>query len=187
MHATDSTEFAVPAPGKAAWVTLVALGIVVPAALIGAVVAFDPAQLRKLAAAAPILIISLLLLPALGALMWRRSVRLDDGVLVVKAAFYTQRIPASDLDVSAARVLDLDEHTEYRPVKANGYALPGFFAGHFRNATKVREKFFCLLTDRRRVLVLPERSGRSLLLSLERPQALLDALRRNAAPSTGRR
>ena len=28
------------------------------------------------------------------------------------------------------RYPDLDEHTEYRPVKSNGYALPGFFAGN---------------------------------------------------------
>ena len=187
MRSNEPIDFGVTPPGKAAWVTLVALGIVIPAVLIGAIMAFDPAELRKLAEAAPILIISLLLLPALGALMWRRSVRLDDGVLVIKAAFYTQRIPASDIEVAAARVLDLDEHTEYRPVKANGYALPGFFAGHFRNARQIKQKFFCLLTDRRRVLVLPERSGRTLLLSLERPQALLDALRRNAAPATGRR
>jgi hypothetical protein len=53
----------------------------------------------------------------------------------------------------------------------------GFAAGHFR----LREKFgkaFCLLTDRQRVLWLPLRDGKTqLLLSLERPQALLDALR----------
>jgi hypothetical protein len=33
-----------------------------------------------------------------------------------------------------------------------------------------------LLTDKTKVLVLPQRSGRMLLMSLERPQALLDAL-----------
>jgi hypothetical protein len=187
MRRNETIDFRVTPPGKAAWVTLVGVGIIVPALLIGGVMAFEPTELRKLGEAAPILIVSLLLLPALGALMWRRSVQLDDGVLVVKAAFYTQRIHAADVDVAGARVLDLDEHTEFRPVKSNGYALPGFFAGHFRNGAKISQKFFCLLTDRRRVLVLPERNGRMLLLSLERPQALIDALQRNASALSGRR
>ena len=55
--------------------------------------------------------------------------------------------------------------------------MPGFHAGRFR----LREKFgkaFCLLTDRHRVLWLPLRDGKDqLLLSLEQPQALLDALK----------
>ena len=44
-------------------------------------------------------------------------------------------------------------------------------------ALRDRGKAFLLVTQRTKVLVLPERSGRRLLLSLERPQALLDALR----------
>ena len=43
-------------------------------------------------------------------------------------------------------------------------------------------KAFCLLTQRQRVLWLPLRGGKEqLLLSLERPQALLDALVAHAA------
>ena len=39
------------------------------------------------------------------------------------------------------------------------------------------DRFFCALTSRQRELVLPERGGeRFLLLSLERPQVLLEAL-----------
>ena len=41
---------------------------------------------------------------------------------------------------------------------------------------------FALLTDRDRVLALPERDGRLLLLSLDNPQSLLDALQRAAGP-----
>ena len=56
-------------------------------------------------------------------------------------------------------------------------SLPGYQAGHFRLRAKLG-KAFCLVTDTRRVLWLPMRDGKQqLLLSLERPQALLDALR----------
>ena len=40
---------------------------------------------------------------------------------------------------------------------------------------------FALVTDRRHTLVIPVRGGSTLLLSLDRPQALLDALRKVAA------
>jgi hypothetical protein len=38
-------------------------------------------------------------------------------------------------------------------------------------------KGFCLITDNRRVLILPLRDGSTLMLSPEQPRALLDALR----------
>ena len=65
-----------------------------------------------------------------------------------------------------------------------GTAMPGYSAGHFR--LRDRSRGFLLLTDRRKVLALPERGGRTLLLSLERPQALLDALQAVAAPASRR-
>jgi len=56
-------------------------------------------------------------------------------------------------------------------------SMPGFHAGHFRLRGDFG-KAFCLLTQRDRVLWLPLRDGKQqFLLSLERPQALLDALR----------
>ncbi len=39
-----------------------------------------------------------------------------------------------------------------------------------------RSPAFVLLTDRSRVLMLPEKPGKKVLLSLQQPQALLDAL-----------
>ncbi|TGQ61265.1 hypothetical protein EN855_033645, partial [Mesorhizobium sp. M1C.F.Ca.ET.212.01.1.1] len=65
--------------------------------------------------------------------------------------------------------------------KTNGYAMPGFYSGHFR--LQGGGKGFALVTDRSRVLVLPVRDGSALLLSLDRPQVLLDALRKVAAPA----
>jgi len=62
--------------------------------------------------------------------------------------------------------------------------MPGFYSGHFR--LQGGGKGFALVTDRTRVLALPVSDGSTLLLSLERPQVLLDALRKVAAPAPRR-
>jgi hypothetical protein len=110
--------------------------------------------------------------------MRRRSVELRDGVLDVRATLYRKRVAVTELDLERARVVNLAERTELRPwLKSNGMSMPGFRAGHFRLRGDFG-KAFCLLTQRERVLWLPLRDGKQqFLLSLERPQALLDALR----------
>jgi hypothetical protein len=95
----------------------------------------------------------------------RRRVSLGEGMLTIAAGANT-----------TARVVDLRERSDLRPaLKLLGTRVPGLSMGHFR--LRDRTRAFVLLTDASRVLVLNERSGRRLLLSLERPQALLDALR----------
>jgi len=114
--------------------------------------------------------------PFLFLIMRRRRVTLEDDTLVIRATLHTQRIAVSDLDLAAARVVDLAAEKDLRPLlRTFGFGMPGFKAGHYR--LRSRQRAFVLLTARDRVLVLPERSGRLFLLSLERPQALLDALR----------
>ena len=108
----------------------------------------------------------------------RRRVRLDGQVLQIVGGLFSHRVAVDRIDLERARVVNLDERTELRPViKTFGMSLPGYQAGHFR----LREKFgkaFCLLTDRHRLLWLPLRDGKDqLLLSLEHPQGLLDALK----------
>jgi hypothetical protein len=108
----------------------------------------------------------------------RRRVRLDGQVLEVVAGMFSNRTPVEHIDLGRARVVDLAERTELRPaIKTLGMSLPGYHAGNFRLRAKLG-KAFCLVTDTRRVLWLPLRDGKQqLLLSLEHPQALLDALR----------
>lgn len=92
---------------------------------------------------------------------------------------HSRRVALGELDLAYARIVDLRERTEFRPaLKLMAMRLPGLGLGHFR--LRDRGRAFVLLTDASRVLVLNERSGRRLLLSLDKPQALLDALR--AAP-----
>ena len=105
----------------------------------------------------------------------RRSVALEAGVLVIKAGFNTRRVPAMAIELERARIIDLDERIELRPGRMTlGASFPGYQTGWFR--TRQWGKGFYLLTERRRVLWLPERDGPHLLLSLQQPQALLAAL-----------
>jgi hypothetical protein len=170
------SHHAVSAPGPgAALVPTVSLVLV----LIGIVFAVlrapqDPKLLQLLWIALPVLAL-------IGGLIWlgarRRSVELDAGLLTVKAGPHTVRLAVAALDLERARIVDLDEHTGLRPsIKTFGTALPGYQAGWFRMRDRWRKAFY-LLTQRRRVLWLPGRDeGPSLLLSLEQPQALLEAL-----------
>lgn len=167
------TVFAVPPPPAYAWLLLILLGGVIPVGLlIGMHAVKMPMNGEGLAWVAVLTALAGLLLS-----MRRRVVLLQDGVLEVRAAFYRKRVAVTELDVERARIVDIAERTELRPaVKTNGISMPGYHAGHFRIYRRL-EKAFCLLTDRRRVLWIPLREGGQLLLSLERPQALLDALR----------
>ena len=172
-------RLALSPPGKSPLVFALALGVVLPVAIaVFAVLqvreeAMSPAMMLVVqgAVAASVL---LLLLP-----MWRREASFDGRRLRVKATFYTREAPLSDFDLAAARVVDLREHTGLRPLlKTNGFALPGFQAGHFR--LRDRRKAFCMVTDPSRVLVLPHADGRVWMLSLEHPKAVLDIFRRAA-------
>jgi len=106
----------------------------------------------------------------------RRRVELAGGELRIAAGLLRHRVARSGLDLGKAAVVDLAERTELRPLwRTFGVGMPGYRAGHYR--LRNGAKAFVLLTDTRRVLMLPAREGRTLLLSLEQPQALLDALR----------
>lgn len=108
-------------------------------------------------------------------LQWRRSVVLESGMLVIRAGFNTRRVAAAALELERARIIDLGQQVELQPGrKTLGSSLPGYQTGWFR--TRQWGKGFYLLTERRRVLWLPEHGGPHLLLSLEQPQALLAAL-----------
>ncbi len=112
-----------------------------------------------------------------GVLTWaffRRRISLENGELVVTSTFYRRRTPVASLDLAQARVVDLAEHSQYKPgLKTNGFGMPGFQSGHYRLG---RRKAFCLITDASHVLYLPLRNDSVLLLSPEHPRALLDAL-----------
>ena len=124
--------------------------------------------------------VALLFVPLLLAIR-RRRITVDGRTLVVAATFYTRSLDVDAIDLEHARILSLAEHTGFAPrLKLNGYNLPGFHAGPF--LLRNRQRAFCLLTSRERVLVLPQRDGKRLLLtSPDRPRELLEHLRGLAA------
>jgi len=112
--------------------------------------------------------------------MLRREISFDDHRLRVKATLYTRTARLDELKLDEARVVDLRERTEFRPLlKTNGFGLPGFRAGHFR--LRDLRKAFCLYGDPSRVLALPHADGSVWLLGFENPQAVLHVLREAAA------
>ncbi|WP_295570456.1 PH domain-containing protein [uncultured Stenotrophomonas sp.] len=145
-------------------------------------VTLSPPWFRMGGSAAWSLLVIAALAIGLGAAFFRRRVELDGGVLDVRSTLYRRRVPVAQLRLDQAEVVDLGRDRRYGiRFKTNGYSMPGFHSGHFR--LMGGGKGFALVTDRSRVLVLPVRDGSALLLSLDRPQALLEALRKVAAPA----
>ena len=171
----NSHRYAVVAPPPATWkivaafaAALVASGLSVVLAQSGHASVFAPALWVAVAGAAFALVARCLL-------QWRRSVAIESGVLVVRAGLNTRRIPAPAIELERARTVDLERQAELLPDRRTlGASLPGYQTGWFR--TRQWGKGFYLLTERRRVLWLPERDGPHLLLSLHQPQVLLAAL-----------
>lgn len=170
----NGQEFEIIPPGKFARLFPLLIGLLVPVAIIVAVAV----------AAAPVpwlqVLPPLMALPVVAAIMaWamhRRRVRIRDKFLVY-GHFSWSRCAIAALDLEAARVINLDEERDWQPVtRLAGSRLPGYCSGWFwlRN----RRRAYVLLTEWRRVLMLPKRDGGLILLSAQRPDALLEALRR---------
>lgn len=163
-----SREFAiVPPDARMIWLSI---GLPLILALTG--LAIGATQEPRVLYAAPLII------PVFAVLYWslrRQRVAIEGDRLTIAAGINSARIKLADLDPAAARVIDLGSDPGLRPgLKTFGTAMPGYLGGHFR--LRNRSKAFVLVTDRRRVLALPERNGRILLLSVQNPKALLDAL-----------
>jgi hypothetical protein len=116
----------------------------------------------------------------LDCLLRRQQLRLDAVGMELATTWYTRRLPWSDLDLSNARVIDIDEHPESRPLlKSNGYALPGFRSGWFRARDFSRQ--FVATAGGSRLLRIPTRLGYTLLLQAVDPKRLLERMRELSA------
>lgn len=120
----------------------------------------------------PILALAALLVAAS---IHRRGVIIEQGEMRITAGLFQRRVPVSRLQPAQARIVNLAEQSELRPLlKLAGSSVPGFQAGHF--VLRDRSRAFLLLTERSRVLLLPVKDDKPLLLSLRHPQLLLDAI-----------
>ncbi|MBA0389923.1 hypothetical protein D7U91_19335 [Stenotrophomonas maltophilia] len=193
MGASDPKQYEVAesSPLRVLWIVLPLLAAFVaclyaqlykaPASAPWIEVTLSPPWFRMGGSAAWSLLVIAVLGIGLGAAFFRRRVELADNVLDVRSTMYRRRVPVAQLRLDQAEVVDLQRAPRYGiRFKTNGYAMPGFYSGHFR--LQGGAKGFALVTNRARVLALPVRDGSTLLLSLDQPQALLEALRKVAVP-----
>lgn len=133
---------------------------------------------------AGVLALSLLLWFGFDRLMRRHRLRLEATRIEIVSSFYRRSLALDELRVAEARVVDLDERTELRPLlKTNAMATPGFRSGWFR--LRNREKAFVAMASGPRVLWIPTTAGFGLMLEVGQPQALLERLR-STTDSRGR-
>lgn len=171
-------RFEIVPPGKLATLFTVFIGAVLPMIILVLMVASAKGS-REWLTAAPAVVILPLVAAVLAWSMHRRAVTLSDAGLTVRRLPWPKFVARSELDLEQARIIDLDEHPQLKPMlRIAGTGLPGYRAGWFW--LRDRRRAYLLLTDTRRVLLLPRHDGQLFLLSLQRPEALLDALRQSA-------
>lgn len=144
-----------------------------------------PATGRAYAVAIPVGIVALFLIALAVYLIWSPThVRLEvsPGSLRIRGDIYGRTIPLSELDLSQASVVNLNQQPDLRPrFRTNGTGLPGYSAGWFRLSGGA--KALCFVTERQSVTVIPDRQGWLLLLSVADPPKFMDALRTNSSPT----
>ena len=168
-------DFDFAPPGKFAQLFPLLLGLLLPLVMLVAIGWNRPDRHDWLTAAPAVLI-----LPVVAAgfawSLYRRTVRVTDDSLRFGALPW-RRTRLAALDLDAARIVDLDRERELQPViRIAGTTLPGYRSGWFR--LRNRQRAYVVLSDWKRVLVLPKRDGGMILLSPRRPEALLAALKR---------
>ena len=173
-----------PAPARTRmWLWL--LAGVLPAMVAGVLFGYLAAQGRMapttaLAGFVAIVLPALLVGIAIGKQMrgHRLVLRARDVGLVTGT--YRQLLAYPELDLDRARVLDLDEHLEFRPrLKTSAMVLPGFQTGWYRLRNGSRA--LVARAGGKRVLWIPTTRGFGLLLQpREHPRELLQALREAA-------
>lgn len=171
----STQEFEVPSPGKFALAFLLVIGLIMPL-ITATALTLAAHNSRLVLLALPTLIIFPLIAGAIAWSVFKRKIRFEDKALLI-GPFGLRRVPVSELNLDAAAVLNLQEHRELQPTfRMAGTSMPGYRSGWFWLRDKRRA--YVVLTDWQRVLALPKRDGGIILLSLQRPDALLDALRR---------
>ena len=182
-------------PGRRAYLMLFLLAVALPT-LLGAVlpwfagnapvpvagVAGDSLVGGRLLGAGTVLAITAAVYAGLVLLMRRHRMAMDAGGIEVATSFYTRRLRWEQLRLGAARVIDIDERPELKPMlKANGASMPGFHSGWFRSRNFTR--LFVATAGGKRLLWLPTHEGYDLLLQPRKPAAALERMKALAATS----
>jgi hypothetical protein len=117
---------------------------------------------------------------------WHIRFEVNTSELKIRGGLYGRSIPLSDLVLDRARILNLQQDTEYGlSWRTNGIGLPGYKAGWFK--LKNGEKALVFVTDPRRVAYVPTRRDFALMVSVASPAGFLDALKGLQQPLSGGR
>jgi hypothetical protein len=112
-------------------------------------------------------------------------IEIGDGQLNLVGDFWARSIPIESLRLERAAILDLERTSDYAPRRRTfGTSVPGYSSGWFR--LRNGEKALAYLTRPESVVYLPTSLGYSLLLSADRPEELLAALRSRAGRTARR-
>jgi Bacterial PH domain len=107
--------------------------------------------------------------------LFHTRVEVSSRRLYIKADVFRKTIPMSDLQVSLARVVDLDQEPGLGPwIKIYGVSLPGYRSGWFR--LRDRETALLVLKGTKRAVYIPTTRGYAVLLTPDRPAEFLAAL-----------
>jgi hypothetical protein len=174
----EPKDYAITTPGKRTFL--------IPAIVVGAcilvlvsVLAFTKAPADQWLHAWPAFACALVV-PFVFLRAAHRSVRLDDQGLRIRTLPWPRTLALASIDLEQAQLVDLEARQELWPsIKIAGSRMPGYRAGRFR--LRDGRTASVIVTDLNHVLFLPLRDGKVVLLSVERGQALLDAMRRRAA------
>ena len=146
--------------------------------------AIIPASGRMWFILAPIVLILLLVLAAMGRMIYSsQHARFEIGNdgLTIKGAF-SRHIPFRDIDIKGAEVIDLEQHYDLQPsLRTIGIGLPGYRAGWFR--LRNGDKALLYVTASNPVVHLTTMSGYTLLLSVSDSGAFLASLRNHSLQS----
>lgn len=118
---------------------------------------------------------------AIAATLHGRTVELRGDRLRVRRWPAPRDFRLDQIDLERARVADFDGDPALKPtLKLMGSRMPGMRSGWF--LTRGRQRAYVLATSSARGAVLPLRDGRLLLLGVDQPGALLQALRDAVRP-----
>jgi len=102
-----------------------------------------------------------------------------DEKLKITGDLYGRSIPVATLKLEEMRAMNLNHEHEYRPRwRTNGVGMPGYLSGWFK--LRNREKALIFVTDQSRVVYIPTLNGYTLIVSTQRPEAFMEALRASA-------
>jgi hypothetical protein len=108
-----------------------------------------------------------------------RAVRFEvtpEGLRIRGDLFYSRFIPRGELILDQARPMDLTAEPEYKAKwRTNGTGMPGYKAGWFK--LQNGQKALLFVGDSQRLVLIPVRSGYSLLVSVAKPEEFLATLR----------